>query len=144
MTSTPKTSSCQNIECGEFTITATVCFLWAQMWVLFTCLKNAHVYLRFVLFCSLTHIECVSCNRYFDCFFIFSHWFTFRKSVLWALFYRSAELFYAFWFDPMQRFCSECSLSRLFDSFLIHWMWHCVHCSISQSNNLHSLHCTFL
>lgn len=31
MTLTPKTSPCQNIECGELTITAAVCFLWAQM-----------------------------------------------------------------------------------------------------------------
>lgn len=46
---------------------------------------------------------------------------------------------------PLHSFRSECvSRSRLFDSVLIHWMWHWVHCCISQSNNLHSLHCTFL
>lgn len=36
------------------------------------------------------------------------------------------------------------SHSWLFDSILIHWMWHCVHCFISQSNNLHLFHCTFI
>lgn len=60
------------------------------------------------------------------------------------IFYRFANAF-CLWFDSMQRFCYECfSHPWLFDSFCIHWMWHCVHCCISQSNNLHSFHCTFL
>lgn len=97
-------------------------------------------------------LRCKCPNWYFAVFFNFYMCVYIQKNNLKTFyehffFYRFAKVF-CLWFWPQAEillwmFLTR-SRSRLFDSILIHWMWHYVHCYISQSNNLHSHHCTFL